>query len=107
MKPVLASLEAEGVAVQQIDYDAERPLADHHGVTVLPTTIVVESDVEVARREGGLSLEELRALVRRQNATATKAEREAKRTELRPSVTRRRVWRYRRGRMGTADRRSP
>lgn len=96
MKPALASLEAEGVTVQRIDYDAERPLANRHGVTVLPTTIVLEGDAEVARREGGLSLDELRALVRRQDATATKVEQEAKRTELRPSVNKRRFWRSRR-----------
>lgn len=105
MKPALTALEAEGVTVQRVDYDAERSLAEHHGVTVLPTTIVLEGDAEVARREGGLSLEELRALVRRRDATATKVEQEAKKTELPPSVTKRRVCRSRRGRMGTANRR--
>ncbi len=105
MKPALASLEADGVAVQRIDYDAERPLADRYGVTVLPTTIVLEGDAEIARSEGGLSLEEFRALVQRQDPNATKVEQEAKKTQSRPSTSRRRAWRSRRGRRGTANRR--
>ena len=64
IKPALDALEAEGAAVRRVDYDSQQPLALAHNVTTLPTTIVLERGVEVNRRVGILSLDELRTMTR-------------------------------------------
>ncbi|MHB8902457.1 MAG: thioredoxin family protein [Thermoguttaceae bacterium] len=68
VRPALDALEAEGVAVRRIDYDAEPALAATHRVTTLPTMIVLHQGVEIGRRVGVVPVEELRAFVR--SATA-------------------------------------
>jgi thioredoxin 1 len=62
MKPVLASLQAEGIEVQHVDFDAEKALVKTYGVTTLPTTIVVRNGREIARRVGLVTIETLRTL---------------------------------------------
>jgi thioredoxin-like negative regulator of GroEL len=62
MKPVLASLQAEGIEVQHVDFDSEKALVATYGVTTLPTTIVVRDGREIARRVGLVTIETLRTL---------------------------------------------
>ena len=62
MKPILSSLQAEGIEVQRVDFDAEKALVATYGVTTLPTTIVVRDGREIARRVGVVTLETLRTL---------------------------------------------
>lgn len=64
MTPFLDTIKAEGTPVQQVNYDSDRALADFYRVTALPTTIVLRHGVEVGRRIGVLSIDELRAMVR-------------------------------------------
>lgn len=88
IKPALDALEAEGVAVQRVDYDSQRPLALAHNVTTLPTTIVMERGVEVNRRVGVVPLDELRAMARHRNPEPVQRKPTETLVEIPPSTVR-------------------
>lgn len=60
MKPVVASLEREGVPVRRVNVDRERDLAVRYQVRSIPTYVVVTGGKEQARLVGAQSIETLR-----------------------------------------------
>lgn len=52
-----------GLPVREVDIDKFPDLSRKYGVTRVPTTVVLRHGREVARREGALTLSQLRALV--------------------------------------------
>ncbi len=89
IQPALQALEAEGIAVQYVDYDTDRPLALAHNVTTLPTTIVLERGIEISRRVGVIPLDELRALIPHRSPQPPQAQPVTKRPEIPPTAVRR------------------
>lgn len=65
LRPLLATIEAEGVTVEHVDVDQQQDVAAQYRVSALPTTIAVRGGVEVARRVGLMSLDALRTLAGR------------------------------------------
>ncbi len=62
MKPIVASLRAEGYHMRDIDVDHQRTLATKYGISALPTFVFVENGREVNRFSGGRSPESLRSM---------------------------------------------
>lgn len=62
MKPIVASLRAEGYHLRDIDVDHQRPLAAKYGISAVPTFVFVENGREVNRFSGGRSPDSLRSL---------------------------------------------
>lgn len=59
MGPTVQALEAKGYPVRKVNVDRERALAQQHGVTSLPSFVMLVDGREVGRIVGGASLAEL------------------------------------------------
>lgn len=88
IKPALQTLQAEGIAVQYVDYDTDRHLALAYNVTTLPTTIVLERGIEIHRRVGVVSLDQLRALIPHRSPQPPQAQPTPQQPEIPPSAIR-------------------
>jgi len=87
MAPVMEQLEREGYAVEKVDVDKNRELAERFGVKALPAFIVVKDGRVVDRMTGVTTIERLRRpLVRKPLKAAGKA------VKRRPTP----AWRYER-----------
>ncbi len=64
MGPTVQALEAKGYPVRKVNVDQERALAQQHGVTSLPTFVMLVDGREVGRVVGGTSLAELEQMCR-------------------------------------------
>lgn len=70
MYPVIKKLEANGYAVYVLDYDKNRALALKMGVKSLPTTIIREGGMEVARHVGPVSAITIKKDLRKNDGTS-------------------------------------
>ncbi len=59
MGPTVEALAAKGYPVRKVNVDRERALAQRHGVTSLPTFVMLDGGREVGRIVGGASLAQL------------------------------------------------
>ncbi len=60
MYPIARILQAEGYAVYILDYDRNKKLASEMRVRSLPTTLIRRDGVEVTRRVGHVTLDEIK-----------------------------------------------
>lgn len=63
MKPIVASLRAEGYHMRDVDVDTHRPLAEKYGIHAVPTFVFVENGQEVNRFSGGTSPQSLKSML--------------------------------------------
>lgn len=62
MKPIVASLRAQGYHLRDVNVDHQRSLAQKYGIHAVPTFVFLENGREVNRFSGGTSPENLRDL---------------------------------------------
>jgi|GEM_PF-1460519 len=67
MAPTVDQLALDGYAVQRIDIDCDRAMAQRYRVDAVPTFIVVERGREIDRVSGTVSIERLKQKLRRPN----------------------------------------
>ncbi len=60
MYPIARILQAEGYTVYILDYDKNKALAKEMRVRSLPTTLIRRGGVEVTRRVGHVTLDEIK-----------------------------------------------
>ncbi len=60
MYPIARILQAEGYTVYILDYDRNKKLASEMRVRSLPTTLIRRNGVEVTRRVGHVTLDEIK-----------------------------------------------
>ena len=53
-KPIMNEIKSEGYSVEIIDLDSNQALANQYNVRSVPTTVIEQNGVEVARFVGGL-----------------------------------------------------
>jgi thioredoxin-like negative regulator of GroEL len=63
MKPIVASLRAEGYHMRDVDVDTHRPLAEKYSIHAVPTFVFVENGREVNRFSGGTSPQSLKSML--------------------------------------------
>ena len=71
MEPTLEALRAKGYPIRKVDVDREPALAQRHGVTSLPTFVMLADGREVGRLVGRASLDQLEQMCRRAGGTGT------------------------------------
>lgn len=77
MGPTVQALAAKGYPVRKVNVDQERALAQRHGVTSLPTFVMLSDGREVGRRVGGASLEQLEQMCRLAGDATRRPQRDA------------------------------
>lgn len=60
MYPIVKILQAEGYTVYTLDYDKNKKLAKKMRIQSLPTTLIRRDGVEVTRRVGSVTLDEIK-----------------------------------------------
>ena len=60
MYPIAKILQAEGYTVYVLDYDEHKGLAHAMRIHTLPTTLIWQNGVEVTRRTGTITLDEIK-----------------------------------------------
>ncbi len=64
MKPVIETLEREKYSIVKIDGSAQTDLCKNLKINVFPVFIIYKNGVEVARKQGVLSIEEIKTLLK-------------------------------------------